>query len=141
MFPEISAWMADWSTVVSCRALRNNRRLRPIHLLKEMHVKTTGERTMAANVDEKFYTRADSFIDLANEHAAAAERDDVSASLMYSSARFNAWVSATGFSSKEEMRAAKPARIAQLAEHYRMMLEENMESYIKNFDDYMKPNA
>ena len=96
---------------------------------------------MAVDVDDDFYARADAFIDLANEHAAASKRDDVSASLMYSSARFNAWVSATGFSSQEEMRAAKPARIAQFAEQYRMMLEENMESYIKNFDDYMKPNA
>ena len=96
---------------------------------------------MVADVDDDFYTRADAFIDLANDHAAATEREAVSASLMYSSARFNAWVSATGFASKEEMRAAKPARIAQFAEQYRMMLEENMESYINNFDDYMKPNA
>ncbi|MCY7389187.1 MAG: DUF3144 domain-containing protein [Burkholderiales bacterium] len=95
---------------------------------------------MAADVDEDFYTRADSFIDLANEHAATMARDNVGASLMYSSARFNAWVSATGYASSDEMRAARPARIAHFVEQYRLMLEENMDSYINNFDDYMKPN-
>ena len=97
---------------------------------------------MAADIDEDFYTRADSFIDLANEHAATgAARDNVSTSFMYASTRFNAWVSATGFSSGGELHAAKPARIAFLVEQYRMMLEENMDSYIKHFDAYMKPNG
>lgn len=96
---------------------------------------------MAADIDEDFYTRADSFIDLANEHAATTARDNVSTSFMYSSARFNAWVCATGLSSSGEMRAAKPTRIAFFVEQYRMMLEENMDSYIEHFDEYMKPNA
>ena len=93
---------------------------------------------MAADNDKAFYARADAFIDLANQHVTTVERDKISTSLMYASARFNAWVSATEFSSGDDMRAAKPARIAYFVELYRTMLEENMESYTRNFADYMK---
>ena len=96
---------------------------------------------MPDEVDDEFYQRADEFIDLANEHARTTKRQNVSASFMYSSSRFNAWLSATGFSSGDEMRDAKQARIDHFVEQYRMMLEENMDSYIENFNDYMKPNA
>ena len=47
-------------------------------------------------VDEKFYSRADSFIDLANENVRDTDRNMVSGSIMYASARFNALISATG---------------------------------------------
>lgn len=95
---------------------------------------------MAVDIDDGLYNRADAFIDLANEQCTTTERDKVSASLMYSSARFNSWLCATEFSSGAEMRHAKLDRIAYFVAQYRTMLEENMDSYIKNFDDYMKPN-
>ncbi len=94
---------------------------------------------IAADIDDKFYNRADAFIDLANEHCSTVERAKVSASLMYSAARFNAWVSATGCQSGEQMRDEKSARIENFIAQYRAMLEENMDNYIKNFDNYMKP--
>ena len=96
---------------------------------------------MAVDIDDGYYHRADAFIDLANEHCATTDRESVSASLMYSSARFNAWVSATDFSSGDQMRNEKLERIAYFVAQYRTMLEENMDNYIQNFDDYMKPNA
>ena len=95
---------------------------------------------MPVVTDDEFYNRADAFIDLANEHATTAARDSVSASLMYSSARFNAWISATECSSAESMRDGRLERIERYVAQYRTMLEENMDSYIRNFDDYMKPN-
>lgn len=95
---------------------------------------------MTVAADDEFYNRADTFIDLANQHAVSAARDSVSASLMYSSARFNAWINATGHLSAESMREGKLERIAQCVAQYRTMLDENMDSYIRNFDDYMKPN-
>ncbi len=96
---------------------------------------------MAEEIDHTHYQRADTFIDLANEHAAKVARDEVSASFMYSSARFNAWISATNCASSAGMRDAKQERITYYVDQYRAMLEENMESYITNFDEYMKPNA
>ena len=92
-------------------------------------------------VDENFYSRADSFIDLANEHGKNTERNMVSGSMMYASARFNAWISATGSKTGKELYDAKQARIAVCLELYRTMLDENIDSYIKNFGDYMKPDA
>ena len=94
---------------------------------------------MAVDIDEGFYKRADAFIDLANDQCGGAAFEKVSASLMYASARFNAWASATEFSTDDQMREAKLNRIAYFVAQYRTMLEENMDSYIKNFNDYMKP--
>jgi hypothetical protein len=91
-------------------------------------------------VDDDFYQRADAFIDLANEQGTVAAPPLVSASLMFAAARFNAWLSATGFASGEAMRAARDARIAHFTDEYRAMLEENMDGYIQNFDTYMKPD-
>ena len=82
---------------------------------------------MAVDIDDGFYHRADAFIDLANEHCATTDRESVSASLMYSSARFNAWVSARGFKSGAEMGQAREAMLNYFCEQYRMMLEDNLE--------------
>lgn len=62
----------------------------------------------------------------------------VSASMMYSVARFNAWVSATGFDNEEEMSKAKQETIKYFVTEYEKVLIENLEDYIRNFDKYMK---
>ena len=95
---------------------------------------------MAEDVDDEFYNRADSFIDVANEQCKITERGKVSASFMYSLARFNAWLCATGFASDAQMHGAKSERIAYFMGQYREMLEENINNYIENFDRYMKPD-
>ena len=64
-----------------------------------------------AKPDDAFYDRADSFIELANDHCADTGRGKVSASFMYATARFNAWVSATGYGSQEAMRKGKEETI------------------------------
>jgi hypothetical protein len=94
---------------------------------------------MADHIDDQFYRRADSFIDVANQYCPETERNQVSASLLYAAARFNAWVSATGFESEAEMRAARSATIEFFIAQYREMLEENIDDYISHFDDYMRP--
>ena len=57
--------------------------------------------------------------------------------MMYSVVRFNAWVSASGFDSGEEMAAAREEIIEYFSTQYRMMLEENLDNYIANFDKFM----
>jgi hypothetical protein len=89
------------------------------------------------DVDPAFYDRADSHIRLANEQLDGISRGKVSASLMYSQARYAAWLSACGFSSGEEMESAKDETIAYFVEQFTMMLTENLEDYIRNFDTYI----
>ena len=88
--------------------------------------------------DPKFFDRADAHIDLSNEQLSDISRGKVSASMMYATARFNAWVSACGFNASAEMTKAKEESLEYFVGEYRKMLEENFEDYIKNFDDYMK---
>lgn len=94
-----------------------------------------------ADVDEQFFDRADAHIHLSNSQISEqVGRGKVSASFMYAIARFNAWVSACGWSSGEEMAAAKKETIEYFVNEYRKMLEENMDDYISQFDRYMKPD-
>lgn len=58
--------------------------------------------------------------------------------MMYSVARFNAWVSACGWNNAHEMEAAKEETLAYFCNEYRKMLEENLEEYIENFESYME---
>lgn len=89
------------------------------------------------NTDEHFYERADSFIHLANEHCDNTPRDEVSASFMYGLSRFNAWVSARGFESVEEMRQSRQEVVEYFVAEYKAMLEENLQDYIDNYSRYM----
>jgi len=62
---------------------------------------------VVTDIDKDFYSRADAVIHLANDQMNDVSRGKVSASCMYATARFNAWVSACGHGSAEEMAAAK----------------------------------
>jgi len=88
--------------------------------------------------DKEFFQRADAVIDVANNQLSEASRGKVSASCMFASARFNAWVTATGHESAEAMAAAKQQAIDYFIGEYRDMLERNFDEYITNFDKYMQ---
>ena len=92
---------------------------------------------MVQNVDEKFYERADAHIHLSNEQLKEISRGKVSASMMYSVARFNAWNNACTFESAEQMASAREGTIDYYVTQYRKMLEENLDDYIENFNKYM----
>ena len=94
---------------------------------------------MTAEVDDNFYNRADAVIHLANEQLGDMSRGKVSASCMYATARFNAWVSACGHGSAEDMAASKDETLEYFVKQYRGMLEENLDDYIDNFSKYMRP--
>lgn len=93
---------------------------------------------MADGVDDKFYDRADAHIHLANKQCEEIGKGKVSASFMYALARYNAWVSASGFSSGADMKEAKTETIAYFTKQFQAMLEENLNDYIENFERYMK---
>lgn len=94
---------------------------------------------MANEVDDHFYDRADEVIALANQQLKDSTRGKVSASCMYATSRFNAWVSANGFASGAEMDAAKHETIDYFVKEYRAMLEESLSDYVSNFDKFMRP--
>ena len=91
------------------------------------------------DVDDKFYARADAHIHLSNDQLSTEPgRGKVSASMMYATARFNAWVTACGYASQQEMEASRGKTLDYFVEQYRLMLEENLDDYIANFSSYMK---
>lgn len=96
---------------------------------------------MTTDSDEKFYARADAHIDLSNEQLADATRGKVSASMMFATSRFNAWISAKDFESGEAMATKREEIIEYFLTQYRAMLDENINDYIKHFDDYMNPKT
>lgn len=89
------------------------------------------------DVDEKFYERADAHITLSNEQLKEVGLIKVNDSMMYGLVRFNAWVSANGFDSAEEMAAAREEIIEHFSTQYKKMLGENLDNYIANFDKFM----
>jgi|SRR5690606_28740702 len=90
-------------------------------------------------VDEQFYERADAHIHLSNDQISEnVGKGKVSASNMYATARFNAWVSACGWRSAQELASAKEETLEYFVTEYRKMLEENLDDYIANFESYMK---
>lgn len=93
---------------------------------------------MSKNIDDNFFKRADAYINLANEQLGSESRGTVSASMMYGVARFNAWVGACDCDSKDEMKAAKQEMVDYFVAEYKRMLEENLDDYINNFDDFIK---
>jgi hypothetical protein len=91
------------------------------------------------DIDGKFYAWADAHIHLSNDQCGEIGRGKVSASMMYATARFNAWVSACGFNSAQEMSAARAETVEYFVDQYRKMLEENLDDYIEHFNRYMAP--
>ncbi len=85
-----------------------------------------------------FFNRADEHINLSNQQLIHTTKGKTSASMMYSIARFNSWVSACGFENSNEMKKSKQKTIDYFVTEYRKMLEENLNDYIENFDKYMQ---
>ena len=96
---------------------------------------------MKSEVDKEFFERADAYITAANEQATDVSRGKVSASMMFATARFNAWVSASGTESGEELASVKDEALEYFVNEYRKMLEENLDEYIEHFDKYMNPGS
>jgi len=82
-----------------------------------------------------FLKRADAHIVLANEQMKDGLRaGDVSASFMYGAARFNSWMAAASFETKEDMRREKKNAVEYFMKEYKLALEEHFENHIDNYD-------
>ncbi len=88
--------------------------------------------------DQSFFDRADAHIRLSNEQTLGESAGKVSASMLFASARFAAFITARGFDSSAEMQAKRDESIEYFVKEYRAMLTDNLDDYIENFEDYME---
>ncbi len=115
--------------------------------------KTMSQKINAADITEEealnavFFERADEFIKLANEFCRpkkgekpdpAELRGQVSAAMLFATARFNTWVAANNFKDGEEMREAKEQIMTYLMQQFQMMLEDNFDEYCEQFGNYLR---
>ncbi len=90
-----------------------------------------------SEIDTKFYDRVDEHIRLSNQQLSnGGSKGEISAAMMYSVARFNAWVSMAGWNNPKQMEEAKEETIEYFVNEYRKKLTENLDDYIRNFDYY-----
>lgn len=87
--------------------------------------------------DEDYYDRADEIIHLANDQCNDASKGKVSSSLLFATARFNAYVLSSTTSSVEELIERKQEAIDYFLEQYKIGLEDNLDDYINNYSKYM----
>jgi hypothetical protein len=95
----------------------------------------------SGGIDAAFWERADAIIALANEQGTKAPNSNVSASLLYAAARFNAFIVASDTRDAATMKADKDEAIRYFTEEYRKMLSQNFDDYIDNFDGYLPRGA
>ena len=83
----------------------------------------------------EFLKRADEHIALANSQLNNnLKMGEVSASLMYASARFSTWMAASSFESAEDMKVAKAEVIDYFVKEYKLALEEHINNHMVTYD-------
>ncbi len=78
---------------------------------------------------------ADSIIDLANKHCDTTENSLVNASLLYGTARFSAFITASMAESKQTYEANIDNAVDYYTEEFKKMLKEHMEQYKSVFQE------
>jgi hypothetical protein len=96
---------------------------------------------LSQDADHEFYDRAHEHLRVANEQLTDVSHGDVSASMLYACARFNAWVSATNRESAKDLRGAYGETIEYFVAQYRKMLVKNLDEFVANFGEYQQPPA
>ena len=91
-----------------------------------------------SQLDPQFFERADAQISLANEQITKDVHSSlVNSSFMFSASRFNAWIAASSFSNGEDMKKQREEILEHFSSQYRLMLEENFDNYVENYNQYM----
>ena len=83
--------------------------------------------------DKDFFDRADAIIALANSQCDDSPIGKVSSSLLFSAARFNAFIVASSAKDLESLKQEKTEAIKYFKEQYEKVFIENMDEYIKNY--------
>jgi len=89
--------------------------------------------------DKEFYEMADAHISIANEQAEKKiNSGKVSATILYSAARFNTFLVASNSDSAAELASRKEEACKYLMAEYQKMLDEHFADYTENFDKYLR---
>ena len=83
--------------------------------------------------NEAFRQIADSFIADANKHCDDHDKDLVAASLLYSTARFSAYIAASGSKDLSAYQANRKNAIDYFTKQFKDRLEENLNDYETGF--------
>ena len=87
--------------------------------------------------DKEFYEMADAHIAVANDHAKSINPGKVSATILYSAARFNTFLVASCSDSAEEFASRKEEACQYLMGEYQKMLDEHFADYTEHFNKYL----
>jgi hypothetical protein len=96
---------------------------------------------LSQDADHDFFDRAHEHLRVANEQLSGVSQGQVSASMLYACARFNAWVSASSRDSATDLKGAYGETIEYFVAQYRKMLVKNLDDFVANFGEYMDPSA
>ncbi len=88
--------------------------------------------------DKEFYEMADAHITVANEQATRINPGKVSATILYSAARFNTFLVASNSDSADELASRKEEACKYLMVEYQKMLDEHFADYTENFNKYLR---
>jgi len=92
-------------------------------------------------LDEHFWHRADKFINLANEQSQEVTPGEVSSSLLYAAARYNAFIAAATAQNIDELKKNKEEAIRYFSNQYYEMFVENIEDWIENYEKHINNNG
>lgn len=76
---------------------------------------------------------ADSFINIANDHAEIQEKNIVNTAFLYAASRFSAYVAASSARNLEDFQGKRQQGIEFFTSEFKRMLESNMTNYEKVF--------
>lgn len=76
---------------------------------------------------------ADSFINIANDHAEIQEKNIVNTAFLYAASRFSAYVAASSARNLEDFQGKRQQGIDFFTSEFKRMLESNMTNYEKVF--------
>lgn len=98
------------------------------------HVKATQD-----DADKNFITLADSFIELANEKSNNSDPQLINASMLYATARYSAFITASLSESKESYEQSTDQAIDFFMDEFKKMLQEHMNQYKSTFKQETPP--
>lgn len=85
--------------------------------------------------EREFRRVADTFIDLANEHIASIQKENVGMALLFAAARFNAFVVASHSPTLDKYENDREKAIEFFSTSYLDMLKENLEDYRRAYTE------
>ena len=92
-------------------------------------------------VDKQFWQRADQVINLANEQSKEVTPGEVSSSLLYAAARYNAFTAAATAKNIDALIKNKEEAIRYFSNQYYEMFVESIDDWIENYEKETDTNG